>query len=191
MESDPRVPKFIKRDADTGELIEIDVEKIKADPRFNKVVERSIIGWEGRTAPPIAGTSFEGEEITPSWYEGKAVMLHVWFTNCPPCVHLIPELLALQEKYGDRGFTVLGANADRVLGLPYDDSARAEYVNEHSITYTNIHLEPELREALGSVNIFPTLFLIDSEGTIVKYYVNYQAREVLEKEIEKIMTAGG
>ncbi len=190
MESDPRVPKFIKRDPDTGELIGIDIEKIKADPRFNQLVERTLTGWEGKPAPPVAGTSFDGEELSRASFEGDTVLLYVWFTNCPPCIQLIPELVALQEKYGGRGFTVLGANADRVLGLPYDDSARADYVSKHSVNYPNIHLEPEVRAALGDVNIFPTLFLINPNGTIVKYFVNYQPFEVLAKEVEKAIATG-
>jgi cytochrome c biogenesis protein CcmG/thiol:disulfide interchange protein DsbE len=187
MESDPRVPKFIKRDPETGELVEIDVEKVKADPRFNRIVERSITGWEGKPVPDIGGSSFDGGEIRLSSYKGKTVLLYVWFTNCPPCARIAPELAAIHQKYGDGGFTVLGANADKVLGLSYDDTARAEYVNKHSITYPNFHLSKEARESLGNINIFPTLFLIDGEGTITKYYVNYQAREALEMEIEKMI----
>ena len=46
----------------------------------------------------------------------------------------------------------------------------------------------EARAALGNVNIFPTLFLIDAQGTIAKYYVNYQPLETLEEEIEKVLS---
>ncbi len=188
MESDPRVPKFIKRDRETGELVEIDVEKVKADPRFNKLVERSISGWEGKPVPEIQGTTFDGKKMNLSELRGRTVFLYVWFTNCPPCVRITPQMVALDEKYGDRNFTVLGVNADNVLGLPYDDALRAEYLEKHSISYTNIHLTEEARAALGSVNIFPTLFLIDPQGTIVKYYVNYQPLETLEEEIEKVLS---
>jgi hypothetical protein len=96
-------------------------------------------------------------------------------------------MVALQNKYGDRDFVVLGANADKVLELSYDDAVRAEYVSKHSITYSNIHLTKEARESLGNINIFPTLFLVDSEGTIVKYYVNYQPLEELERAVEKLL----
>ena len=187
MESDPRVPKFIKRDPSSGELVEIDVEKVKADPRFNKLVERSISGWEGKPLPVISGTSFDGEEINLAALQGKTLLLYVWFTNCPPCVRTTPQMVALHDKYGKRDFVVLGANADNVLGLSYDDAVRAEYVNKHSITYSNIHLTKEARESLGNINIFPTLFLVDSEGTIVKYYVNYQPQEELERAVEELL----
>lgn len=187
MEADPRVPKFIERNPQSGELTGIDVEKVKTDPRFNQLVERSITGWEGKPAPPISGTTFEGRELGLPELKGKAVLLYVWFTNCPPCVRSTPQMVALHETYSDRGFTVLGANADRVLGLPYEDATRAAHVSEHSVPYPNIHLTKEARAALGNVNIFPTVFLLDREGTVVKYYVNYQPLEVLEKDVEALL----
>jgi thiol-disulfide isomerase/thioredoxin len=187
MESDPRVPRFIERNPDTGEIVAIDVEKVKADPRFNQAVERSISGWEGREVPDITGKSFDGTEIRLSSLRGKVVLLYVWFTNCPPCARIAPELEAIHEKYGDREFTVLGVNADKVLDLPYEDSTRAEYLDKYSISFPNMHLTEEARELLGNVNIFPTLFLIDENGDIAKYYVNYQSSEMLEKEIEKMI----
>jgi thiol-disulfide isomerase/thioredoxin len=183
MESDPRVPKFIARDPETRELTGIDLEKIKADKRFNQAVERSLIGWEGKPAPEVTGSTYEGEAFSLSQLRGKTVLLYLWFTNCPPCVRIAPELVALHEKLQDRGFTVVGANADRVLGLQYDDAVRAEYATKLNIRFPLIHLTPEARTALGDVNIFPTLFLIDSQGTISKYYVNYQVPETLEKDV--------
>ena len=40
---------------------------------------------------------------------------------------------------------------------------------------------------MGNVNIFPTMFLVDPEGNIVKYYVNYQSRDVLDKDIKAVL----
>jgi hypothetical protein len=44
MESDPRMPRFIARDATTGEITSVDVEAILAHPRFGKALERTITG---------------------------------------------------------------------------------------------------------------------------------------------------
>jgi thiol-disulfide isomerase/thioredoxin len=189
MESDPRVPNFIRRDPETGEIVEVDIDKIKGDPRFNKALKRSL-SWEGKTAPVVSGVGFagfEGRELSLASMRGKAVLLYVWFTDCPPCVRMSPELVGIQRDFGSRGFTVLGANADRVLGLSYDDQTRAEYLEEQAISFPNFHLSEESRAALGNVNIFPTMFLIDPEGTIVKYYVNYQSRDVLDKDIKAVL----
>ncbi len=191
MESDPRVPKFITRDPETHEIVAVDIDKIKGNPQFNKILERSL-SWEGKPAPSVSGVGFadfEGRELGLKAMRGKAVLLYVWFTNCPPCVRMSPELVGIQSDFESRGFTVLGANADRVLDLSYDDQARAEYLEKHAISFPNFHLSGEDRAALGNVNIFPTMFLIDREGMIVKYYVNYQPRDVLDKDINEMLVS--
>jgi thiol-disulfide isomerase/thioredoxin len=189
MESDPRVPKFINRDPETGELASIDIDKVQADERFNKAVARTLTGWEGKPMPAISGVGFDGKPIAPEDYAGRPLLVYVWFTNCPPCVKIGPELVALQQRFAGRGFTVLGLNADNVLKLKYDDAYRADYAVKIGINYPNLHLTPELRASLGNVNIFPTLFLVDSTGTIVKHYVNFQSRDVLGPAIEQILPA--
>jgi thiol-disulfide isomerase/thioredoxin len=184
MESDPRVPKFITRDPSTRELTAIDIEKVKADERFNQAVTRTLTGWEGKPLPAITGTAFDGTERNLAEFAGKAMLVYVWFTNCPPCVKIGPELVALQERYAARGFTVVGLNADKVLKLKYDDAYRAEYGNKIGVNFPNLHLTPEVRASLGNVNIFPTLFLVDTSGKIVNHFVNFQSREDLAPAIE-------
>jgi thiol-disulfide isomerase/thioredoxin len=191
MEADPRVPKFVQRDATTGEVVAIDVEKIKADPRFNQMIERSLTGWQGKWAPEVTATGYDGSAFSLSALKGKTVLFYVWFTNCPPCMRIGPELVAIHNKYRERGFTVVGANSDRVLGLSYDDAVRTEYAKKLEIGFPLIHLSPEGRAALGNVNIFPTLFLMNPQGVITHHYVNYQPRETLERDIEQVLAAGG
>lgn len=191
MESDPRVPKFITRSQETRELTAIDVEKVTADERFNQAVSRTLTGWEGKPVPAVSGVSFEGKETSLADFAGKTVLVYVWFTNCPPCVKIGPELVALQERYGPKGFTVLGLNADRVLKLKYDDAYRAEYAAKIGVNFPNLHLSPDVRSSLGNVNIFPTLFLVDSTGTIVNHFVNFQPQETLSPAIERALPAAG
>lgn len=188
MESDPRVPKFITRDPATRELSAIDIEKIKADERFNQAVTRTLTGWEGKPFPAVTGVAFDGKETSLAELDGKAMLVYVWFTNCPPCVKIGPELVALQERYAARGFTVVGLNADKVLKLKYDDAYRAEYAAKIGVNYPNLHLTPEIRASLGNVNIFPTLFLVDPTGTIVNHFVNFQSRDALSPAIEAALT---
>jgi thiol-disulfide isomerase/thioredoxin len=184
MESDPRVPKFLTRDPVTGELTAIDIETVKADERFNQAVVRTLAGWEGRPLPAVTGMGFDGKETNLVDLAGKTLLVYVWFTNCPPCVKIGPELVAIQDRFKDRDFTVVGLNADKVLKLGYDDAFRAEYAAKIGVNYPNLHLTPEARAALGNVNIFPTLFLVDSAGTIVHHFVNFQSQETLSPAIE-------
>lgn len=191
LESDPRVPRFFERDARTKELLSVDAAKIKADPRFGKVVDRRLSASEGQPAPDIAGTSFDGRDVRLSSLRGQVVLLYVWFTNCPPCTRQTPELGALADAYRERGLAVLGINADRQLELPYDDSARVAYLKGHGVSFPNIHLTPAIQSALGEVSVFPTLFLIGRDGTLVRRYINYQPLDVLQRDLEAALGRGG
>src|SRR4029434_7660587 len=84
MESDPRIPKFLTRNATTGEITRIDVAAIRNDPRFGQSFERTIAGWEAQPAPPFAMVSFSKQPINSAQLRGKPHLIYFWFTNCPP-----------------------------------------------------------------------------------------------------------
>ena len=186
MESDPRVPKFLIRDGE-GRLVSIDRQLVEADERFARAVTRSLTGWEGRPLPAIVGERFGGGEATVSDLMTEATLVYVWFTNCPPCVQIAPVLQALHQDLEGEGLTIVGLNADRVLKLPYGDDDRAAHQDKAGVTFENLHLTGETRSALGNVNIFPTLFLVGADGTIVRHFVNFQPRETLEPEIRELL----
>jgi thiol-disulfide isomerase/thioredoxin len=180
MESDPRMPKFISRDAATGEITGVDVETILAHPKFGKALERTITGWEGRPAPAFSVTTYDGKPLTSESLAGKPHLLYFWFTGCPPCVRTSPLLAELDKVYAAKGFEIVGLNADRVLELPYSDADRAAYAKKYGWAFTLAHMTAEAQEAYGSVSVFPTLFFVDRKGTVVKQFVNFQEKAALE-----------
>lgn len=191
MESDPRVPKFLERDPKNGEITKIDIPRITSDPRFGKVLERSITGWEGKPAPPFQISAYDGTSVTSEQIASQPHLVYFWFTNCPPCVKTAPLLVELHNKYASQGFRIIAANADRFLELPYDDAVRADYVNKLGIKFTTAHLTPQMQQAYGAVSVFPTMFVVDKQGTIVKHFVNFQDKAVLEAAIQSVLSSRG
>jgi peroxiredoxin len=187
MESDPRVPKFLERNPRTGEITRIDIEKIKASPQFSRVVERTITGFEGKEAPPFSIAAYDGKPVSSDQYRGQAHLVYFWFTNCPPCVKTSPILAELYNKYASRGFKVVGANADKVLELPYDDRVRADYAKKYGFNFTLAHLSPAMQQNYGGISVFPTMFFVDKTGTIVKHFVNFQEKATLEAAIQQTL----
>jgi thiol-disulfide isomerase/thioredoxin len=187
MESDPRVPKFLERDPKTGEITRVDIEKIKASPQFSRVIERTITGFEGKEAPPFSITAYDGKPVSSDQYRGQPHLIYFWFTNCPPCVKTAPILAELYNKYAPKGFKVIGANADRVLELPYDDKVRADYAKKYGFHFTLAHLNAAMQQNYGGVSVFPTMFLVDKTGTIVKHFVNFQEKATLEAAIQQTL----
>jgi len=187
MESDPRIPKFLTRDAKTGEITSVDVDKITANPQFGRVLERTIAGWEGKPEPAFSIQTYDGKTVSSEDLAGKPHLVYIWFTNCPPCVKTSPLLAELYNKYSSQGFRIVGANSDKVLDLPYDDSVRADYVKKLGIKFTTAYLNPKMQNDFGGVSVFPTMFFVDKNGVIVKHFVNFQEQPTLEAAIRSAM----
>lgn len=184
MDADPRMPKFLKRSAQTGEIESVDVDAILANPRFGKLLERTITGFEGRPAPSFTVKRYDGSELSSATLAGKPHLLYFWFTNCPPCMKTSPLLVELYKQYAPKGFEIVGVNADKVLELEYTDDDRAAYIKKMGITFPLAYMTPEMQAEYGQVSVYPTLFLVDKKGTIVKYLVNFQEKAALEQAIK-------
>jgi cytochrome c biogenesis protein CcmG/thiol:disulfide interchange protein DsbE len=187
MESDPRMPPFLERDPDSGEILRVDTGAILQHPRFGKQLERSLAGWVGRAAPPLELEGWDGAPLAVGQGAGRPHLIYFWFSGCPPCVRSTPLLVELREQYAPRGFEILAVNADRVLEIPSDDQERAAYAEEQGIRFPLLHATPEALETYGSVSVFPTFFFVDAEGVIVAHGVNFQERAELEAAIEKAL----
>jgi thiol-disulfide isomerase/thioredoxin len=181
MESDPRMPRFITRDAATGEITRVDVDAILAHPRFGRALERTITGWEGKPAPALAVTTYDGAPFSSESLAGTPHLVYFWFTACPPCVRTSPLLAELDRAYSAKGFRIVALNADRALELPYSDEDRAAYARKHGWSFTLAHMTTEAQEAYGAVSVFPTLFFVDRKGTVVRHLVNFHAMAKLEE----------
>ena len=183
MESDPRVPQFLTRDAKTAEITRVDVKMIESDPRFGKILSRQLGGWQGKPAPAfdLAGANRAG--AVSASLKGKVYLLDVWFTGCPPCMKETPDLVALQREFASSGFTVIGANADQVLGLDYDDAVRARFEREMKINFPIVYWTKEADAAYGHVAIFPTLFLVNRGGMVLNFWVGYTTGSTLRNAI--------
>jgi thiol-disulfide isomerase/thioredoxin len=184
MESDPRMPRFIRRNPINGEVVIVDVERVLAHPRFGKALERTVGGWEGRPAPAFSATGYDGRPVSSAELAGRPYLVYFWFTGCPPCLRTSPLLAELDREHAAKGFRIVALNADRVLELPYGDEERLAYAKSQGLAFSLAHLTSEVQDAYGSVSVFPTLFFVDAKGTIVKHLVNQQERAALEAAVK-------
>jgi thiol-disulfide isomerase/thioredoxin len=190
METDPRVPRFIERDPRTHEIARVDVEQIKNDPQFGQILDRQLGGWEGRAAPEFQLETPEGKAVTSRDLVGKVVLLYVWFTGCPPCMKEAPELAALDRELAGRGLSVVGANADRLLGLGYTDDDRRRYIEKEKMGFPVVHWSKQADRDYGGVSIFPTMFLINRRGVVVAHWIGYTPASELRRAISAGLESG-
>jgi thiol-disulfide isomerase/thioredoxin len=141
--------------------------------------------------PAIEGMTADGQQFRLSDHKGKVVLLNFWATWCGPCRMEIPDLIALQEKYGPKGFVVVGLADEKD---PDPESALAlvqQFSNKFKLNYPVLLLPEGIRNNFGGVAGLPTSFLIDRNGKVVYGMegipANGATKEVWIPEIEKVL----
>ena len=96
-----------------------------------------------------------------------------------------PALAQLQLDFNTKGFEVVGANADALLGLGISDKAHQRYAEKEGITFPIVQWTKESNQAYGGISIYPTLFLINGQGTITGHWVGFTSPATLREAIVK------
>ncbi|MDW7710431.1 MAG: TlpA disulfide reductase family protein [Deferrisomatales bacterium] len=139
-----------------------------------------------REAPDFVLTTLEGDQVTLSAYRGNVVLLDFWATWCPPCRTSIAHNVELQEKYGPRGFTVLGLSLDK---NPEDVE---QFLRRQDVNFPMMFLDEPTRQAYGGVPTIPYSVLIDRTGRIRQKKLGFtrEVAESVERTIERLLTEG-
>jgi thiol-disulfide isomerase/thioredoxin len=128
--------------------------------------------------PPISGKSLgelgwqldDGQRRLVSQYNGDVLILDFYATWCQPCRESIPQLVALQQRYGDRGLRVVGLN----VGGPDDRSQVADFARELEIQYTLAIPDPELTNLLlGDSQEIPQTFIFDRHQNLITRIIGF------------------
>lgn len=187
MENDPRIPPFIDRDLQSGEIVHVDIEAVKNDKRFGQAIERTLAGWMGKKAPVFSLDLSGDGRISSADLLGKNYLVYFWYSGCPPCVRTSPYLVKFYEEHKNSNFTIVAVNADRFLELGTTDAELAGHIQEQGIEFPVAHLNKEMQEDYGNVNVYPTFFLVDSGGNIYRHHIGYQPPHVLTDDIEDLL----
>jgi len=117
----------------------------------------------GAELPDFTFTDFSGKQRMLSEFRGKYVLLDFWATWCSPCVHDLPHLREVYERFHGRGFEIIGMNGD-------EDEARArKMIAEKDLLWTQAtygSIRPFLERSFR-IRAWPTYVLLDRAGKVV------------------------
>jgi len=186
MEKDGRVPKLFTRDPSTQEITSLNLANIDLFVK-SKGDSVKMTQWEGQQLPDFSVQSLDGKTLDSSQLRGTPAVIYFWFTGCPPCVRIAPILASLHSDYGGKGVRFLGLNADEELGIETDNASRMQYLEKEGIRFQNGNVDEATQKSFGNINVYPTLFFVSADGTIVSHMVNFQPRDKLEPVIKKLL----
>jgi thiol-disulfide isomerase/thioredoxin len=137
---------------------------------------------------PIDFTWVEnGKEMKFSdFVKGKVTFINFWGTWCPPCRAEIPGLIALNKKYKDKGFQIVGIPLERDMNNQM--TTVSNYVQAAGINYRNFPSRPyseEFGKKFGQIQYVPTTFVIGPDGKVVDQLVGGKSEQDFENVITK------
>ena len=136
-------------------------------------------------APDLVLDSVDGSgTISLAEQKGKVVLVDLWATWCVPCIAELPHLQAMSNE--------LAPNDFRMLGIVLESGEREEIVDflaDKEITYTQLMGEEDTGEAFGPFLGYPTKYLIDRDGVVVKRYFGIIGEE-LQDDVETLIETG-
>ncbi|NNE37389.1 MAG: TlpA family protein disulfide reductase [Gammaproteobacteria bacterium] len=134
-------------------------------PAENLTIQTDVLfeSIEGTYRPDFSLPDIQGRLRSIAEWNGKVVLVNFWATWCLPCLTEIPELLDLQEQYGEQGLQVIGIALQKPEEL-------IGFVAEQNMTYPVMAGEAEvivIAESFGNhIGALPYTAIIDRTGIV-------------------------
>jgi DNA-binding beta-propeller fold protein YncE len=117
---------------------------------------------------------------------GQVVLLDFWTYCCINCMHVLPELKYLEDKYRDQPFVVIGVHSGKFSAEKDPDRIRQAILRHNVAHPVAVDNDYAVWNAYG-VRAWPTLVLIDPEGYVVGRVSGEGHREALDRKIGELL----
>jgi thiol-disulfide isomerase/thioredoxin len=124
-----------------------------------------------------------GKNVTLADFKGKVMLLDFWATWCGPCKVEIPHFIDFQERYGRKGFQVVGISVD-------DTAEKLEpYVRDMKMNYPVLQglNHDDVQDAYGPILGIPVSVLISRDGKVCATHTGLTDKDVFEREIKALL----
>ena len=153
-----------------------------AGQALGKRIERQKVFLNGQLFPPMMVTdSAENKTTIQETIKGKYTLVDFWFSHCGPCIVQFPVMQYIYEKYKDAGFDVIGVTIDKSEGK----KDWIDAIAKHGMKWKQYWDVDGKQAKKYSIDSYPTSFLLDGNGKIIKKNILLEELDVwLEKNLK-------
>ncbi len=129
--------------------------------------------------PDLDGVVREVQE-----WDGQVLVVNFWATWCPPCRREMPDFIALQEQYGERGLQFVGIAIDEQAGV-------ADFVQDLGVNYPTLIGQADAmmlgRRFGNTLGALPYTVIVDRQGILVFAKRGELSRDQAEEVILSVL----
>jgi thiol-disulfide isomerase/thioredoxin len=124
-----------------------------------------------------------GLEITSEELRGKVVLIDFWATWCEPCKREMPGYQQLLNRYGSKGFAVLGLKFNTMK----DTEDPKRFARRLGVLYPLAVATEDVRQKFGGIEGLPTTLIYDRKGILREKIIGFEYTEVVERSVKPLL----
>jgi peroxiredoxin len=132
--------------------------------------------------PDATFTLLSGQKVSTADLKGKVYLVNFWATSCTTCMHEMPQMVDTYNKFKGRGleFVAVAMNYDAPMYV-------ANYAQTRQLPFKVAMDDGTAAKKFGNVQLTPTTFVVDKNGTILKRYVGEPQFAELDTLLQKAL----
>lgn len=158
--------------AETSESIESNGQTDSAEPSesvedpYNKVI-------------PFELPDLEGNMVSIADFEGKFVLINFWATWCTYCDQEMPDLQALQDKYGDDLVVLL-------VNVQEGEEEIRTYLEKNNLTMLTVLDKKGETAGMYNVTGMPSSYFVTPDQRVIGYVAGMMTYETMEQSLDYV-----
>jgi len=140
-------------------------------------------GEVGSPLPEFSLTDLRGHPVRSADLRGKVVLIDFWATWCGPCKKEMPGYQQLLDRYGPKGFAVIGLKFDTMK----DTEDPAQFAKRLGIRYPLVVASDTVKETFGGIDGLPTTLLYDRQGVLRTNVIGFEYTSTFEEDLKKLL----
>ena len=156
----------------------VDASVDKDNGQFRAAMAQLEVDDRKRELPEFTLKDLSGKTWTFSRLRGRVVLVNFWATWCPPCRKEMPDLETLYQRFGPKGFVV--------LGISDEETAKVDpFIREHKVSFP-VLLDPGRKvNEMFAVEGIPKSFVYDREGKLVSQSIDMRTQKQFLEMLSK------
>ncbi|WP_010516680.1 TlpA disulfide reductase family protein [Croceivirga radicis] len=140
------------------------IKATRPGKRIGKQLEIEKTTAIGSKAPNFSGPTPDGSELAFNQVKGKLTLIDFWAGWCRPCRMENPNIVAVYNKYKDKGFNVVGVSLDQKKEM------WLQAIEDDGLAWNHVSNLQRFQDPIAkayNINAIPAAFLVDENGVIV------------------------
>lgn len=141
------------------------------------------VGEVGSKLPEFSLRDLRGRRVRSVDLRGKVVLIDFWATWCGPCKKEMPGYQQLLDRYGAKGFAVIGFKFDTMK----DTEDPIRFARRLKVRYPLVVASDAVKEKFGGIEGLPTTLLYDRQGVLRSKVIGFEYTSTFESDLKKLL----